>query len=104
MAKKHKKFSDSNSYNAVPQPIPVSMDVLAMYSDSEINARAEVIESDMLRATNSGMDPYPWQVELAYLQREYDIRRARVATHDRYLRVNPDSYINSHNNEEQLSN
>lgn len=104
MAKKHKKVSDYNSnYNAVPLPVPVSMDSLAVYTDSDIRARAELMESEMTRAAKSGMDTYPWQVELAYLQREYDIRRARAAAHDRYARVNPE-YTSVQSYEDQLPN
>lgn len=106
MAKKNKKVSDysnNNSYSAVPMPVPVSMDSLAVYTDGDIRARAELMETEMARAIKHGMDAYPWQVELAYLQREYDIRRARIAAHDRYVRTNPE-YIVTPAHEDQLPN
>jgi len=108
MAKKHKNVTDFNSnynsnYNAVPMPVPVSMDSLAVYTDGDIRARAELMEAEMARAIKHGMDAYPWQVELAYLQREYDIRRARAMAHDRYVRTNPE-YVSVASHEDQLPN
>lgn len=104
MAKKNKKVSDfNNSYSAIPLPVPVSMDSLAVYTDNDIRARAELMETEMARAVKNGMDAYPWQVELAYLQREYDIRRARTAAHDRYARINPE-YTSIQSHEDQLPN
>lgn len=109
MAKKNKKSSDfnnnNNSYSAtIQQPTIVSSDELAVYSDGDIRSRVELMESEMARAAKLGVDTYLWQVELAYLQREYDIRRARAAAHDRYLRTNPEASVNSNSFEEQLPN
>lgn len=100
MSKKHKKFSDFNSRPVVQFPIPISMDDLATYSDADLAARGDLMRSEMNKAINHGVDPQPWQVELAYLQRESDIRNVRVAAHDRYVRLNPEANVNSFSTEE----
>lgn len=77
-------------------PQMVDMDSLAYLSDPDLDRRRTYLDEDRNKAVQSGVDPYAWEVELAYIQREYDIRRTRRSMHEQYLRSNPELYINDY--------
>jgi len=74
----------------VPVPVPevVNMDVTAVISDEELFARMNQLETDRSKVIDHNFDPYLWEVELAYLRREAQIRRQRREAHEVYLSEN----------------
>ena len=91
MSKKN-KHNNNNFDNAQQQfPTVVTIDVLANASDSDLRNRENDLSTGRDRAYKSGMDPYHWEVELCYVQREVEIRQSRAAAHERYLLNNPDT-------------
>lgn len=73
----------SKKFDSVPQV--TNIDDLAVMADEELNARASRFESERNRAR----DPYPWEVEIAYIRREQQIRRVRERAHAEWSSVHP---------------
>lgn len=92
MSKKKKQgFNQQNDYYAqppVPTPDVVNMDETAVVSDEDLFARMNQLETDRSRMIDHNFDPYLWEVELAYLRREAQIRRQRREAHEAYLYEN----------------
>ena len=91
MIKKTKKYNTNfDNQHSVELPVIVTIDVLAGASDSELRSRNNDLENEKDSMLRDGYDPRPWEVELAYVQREIDIRRNRMYMHERYIRNNPE--------------
>ncbi len=69
-------------------PDVVSSDALGIYSDEELFGRLRRVEGDLQKVVDAhlDLDLRPWERELAYAQRELQIRRERRETHERYRR------------------
>lgn len=74
-------------------PEVVCSDDLAVMSDEQLVGRATALQVDMV---NSGGDPSPWEIELAYIQREQSIREVRSRRHSEYMKsLPPESQFDS---------
>lgn len=73
----------SKKYDSVPQI--VNIDDIAVMPDEELNARAARFENERNRAR----DPQPWEVEIAYIRREQQIRKARAQAHVEWSAIQP---------------
>lgn len=82
-----------NTHNVTVPEIPavINMDILSYASDQEIESRFRSLDSERQKVNNMGYDPYTWEVELAYLQREIGIRESRRIAHENYVKNNPDA-------------
>ena len=69
-------------------PEKTSMDVIARYLDDELYSHITKFETDRTKVMDARLDPSPWEIELAYLRRETNIRRARRDLHEIFLRDN----------------
>lgn len=90
------KKNKTNTMNRTPKheidlPEIINMDDIAYASDSDLHRQYDYLNEDKNRAIQWGCDPTPWEVELAYIQREFDVRRTRAAAHERYVRSNPEA-------------
>lgn len=92
MAKNKNSASRQVRY-PVELPYVVDMDTLSYASDDELKERNYYLNDSRDRVIRSNLDSTPWDVELAYVQREMSIRDARRAAHDKYVRSNPDLFI-----------
>lgn len=90
MSKKNKKSSNQSQRFPVEVPYVIDMDALGYSSDDDLRERNNYLSSAREQVVRAGMDPYLWEVELAYLQREFGIRDTRRAAHEKYLRLNPE--------------
>jgi hypothetical protein len=87
------KFEDSSdfgrgSYRHEPQPacpysLPavLSMDELAMMADDELLSRCSILNSEKAEIVKTRFVPTAWEVEIAYVQRELQIRQDRRNKH-----------------------
>ena len=66
-------------------PNVVSVDELAIVSDEALYTRFDTLSRDRDRADRDSYDTLPWEVELAYVQREIQVRKERSRVHERYL-------------------
>jgi hypothetical protein len=64
-------------------PAVVNMDELAVMTDEELSRRAYLLEQDRSRL---GEDAVPWEVEIAYVRREQDLRVVRQGLQEAYVR------------------
>lgn len=100
MSKKNKRQSSAVSYGYIesenhsshvnyPVDLPevTNMDELASLSDVELNAKSGALHADRAKVVDRGLDPRPWDVELMYVYREYQLRRIRKDSHEQFLRT-----------------
>ena len=69
-------------------PDVTNMDVLAILSDEEVYSRVSHLESDRQKVIDHRLDPFRWEVEIAYLRREMSIRKTRREVHEIWLKEN----------------
>lgn len=108
MSKKNNnnKKSNRNSsyYESHDLPEIINMDDLSYTNDDDLERRYNLLSSEREKVAQTGGDPTPWEIEIAYVQRESKIRGARRAAHERYVRSNPDaSFYVDENNQQQVN-
>lgn len=75
-----------------PVPQPLNSDYISSLSDDDLGKLRQKlsIERDVVASTMSDRysnDSTPWEVELSYIQREYDMRERRYTLHNAYMRL-----------------
>lgn len=91
MSKKNKNNQQSSEptfrgSKTFPAPEVVCMDDIGYYSDELLVERMTRLENEKNRVSDAKLDPMLWEVELAYLQREKQIRQTRAERHEAYMR------------------
>ena len=86
----NKKKSANISRNTIVPPMIINMDDLSYASDQDIDNRKSNLDTERMQAIHQGYDPYLWEVELAYVDRELTIRDTRRKAHEIYVKNNPD--------------
>lgn len=82
MSKKNKNFNKDFSNEA---PEIYSMDDIGYMADEAIHDRANRLENERNRLSSMGTDPYLWEVEIAYLRREQQLRQTRAEKHVEFM-------------------
>lgn len=75
--------------STVELPDIAHMDDLALLSDEELVGRAGRLEADRRRAASTMNNLTPWEVEIAYVRREQQLRDTRTQLHAEFLRGAP---------------
>jgi len=70
----------------LPFPEVANMDDVGYYPDDVLNDKISRLESERARLVDMKFDPHRWEVELAYLRREQQIRTVRMERHEAYMR------------------
>lgn len=89
MSKKNKQADrDELKTTKYPMPFPDvnNMDDVGYYPDDLLADKISRLESERARLMDMKYDPHQWEVELAYLHREKQIRDIRLQRHDAYMR------------------
>lgn len=93
MSKKNKNTNHSQSSDElrtskypIPAPEVANMDDIGYYPDDLLSDRIGRLESERTRLLEMRYDPQLWEVELAYLRREQQIRTTRAERHESYMR------------------
>lgn len=81
-----KTVNDVRRRAAVYLPDVINSDVLATMQDNELAQRYRTLDDDRLRAQELGYSTQPWEVELAYVKREQQIRNSHRAIHAEIMR------------------
>lgn len=84
--------------NALPTPEVVDMDTMATMLDEDLINKLRLLEDEREKVLAQTGDARPWEVELAYLRRELQIRRDRRAAHERYVKSLEKEYVDSEAN------
>ena len=73
----------------------VNQDDLALFQDSELDSRASFLFDEMRRRGIPQQSPgaAQYEIELAYVQREQQIRMKRRTAHRAYLNSQDDGYV-----------
>jgi hypothetical protein len=66
-------------------PEIVTIDDLALFEDDELSDRASLLENERNRLIKSHNHPIDWEVEIAYVRREQQIRKIRKDAHSDWL-------------------
>ncbi len=94
MGKKKNKqmngFGDStmDTDEVVPFPAKFERDVLSTMGDEELHRSQRSLIDCIERVTQYGLNPYPWEVELCYLQQEIQVRTTRLQAHQNWMGMN----------------
>jgi len=95
MSKKNK--SNKNFGNETPEIY--NMDDIGYMADEAIQDRTQRLENDRGRLLAMNKDPYLWEVEIAYLRREEQLRQTRAERHadfvKKFVSTNVDEMIES---------
>jgi hypothetical protein len=91
MSKKNKNvekesFHQKRNIN-IEMPEVLNMDDIGYASDEAIIDRVRHLEVERNRVLDMRYDAQPWEVELAYLEREVQLRKTRSQKHDEFLRA-----------------
>lgn len=91
MGKKNKVQNQETRKPKYPVAVPEVMnyDDIGYLSDETIFDRLSRLENDRAQVLSAGLDPYSWEVEIAYLRREQQIRSARLERHSHYVKLLP---------------
>jgi len=86
MTKSNSKSNKSKSVDSqIPFPHKHTFDELAVVDDSVLSELSKSLTDSVSRAHSHGLNPYSWEVELCYVQRELQIRSVRREAHSAYL-------------------
>jgi hypothetical protein len=66
-------------------PSLVTIDELAVMTDGDLHARLRSLYDEHGKVAKEHYDSYAWQIEIAYAQREADIRFDRAELHKKFL-------------------
>lgn len=90
MSKKNKQTSERDELKTAKYPLPFpdinNVDDVGYYPDDLLADKIARLESERSRLLEMKFDPRPWEVELAYLHREKQIRDVRLQRHEAYVR------------------
>jgi hypothetical protein len=91
VGKKNKVQNQETRKPKYPVAVPevVSYDDIGYLSDETIFDRLSRLENDRIQVLNAGLDTYAWEVEIAYLRREQQIRNVRLERHSQYMKSLP---------------
>lgn len=78
-------FRNAQRY-PISLPETVSIDVLGNMLDEDLIARLRTMHDGARIVSESLLDPRPWEVEIAYVRREMQLRSGRRERHDRWVR------------------
>lgn len=69
----------------IPYPQMVEQEVLATMDDDDLHNFGRSLADSIHRVGRMNLNPYPWEVELCYVQQEMQIRAARRQAHFEWL-------------------
>lgn len=95
MQKKSKKQDKRSNVNhndrrqVRMQPLPpiINVDVIALFSDDELSTHTHGLHAQRSQL-DPNQDPKPWDVEIAYAQRELNLRQIGREMHEKYYMDN----------------
>ena len=96
MSKKN-KHNTKDFINEAPEVY--SMDDIGYMTDEALHDRSNRLENERNRLISSGRDPMLWEVEIAYVRREQQLRQTRAELHADFLKK-----FAGHINSEDVSN
>lgn len=96
MSKKNKSNNNNNAMQdrddvrttkyPIQFPEVANMDEIGYYPDDLLSDRISKLEHERARLVEMKYDPYRWELELAYLHREKQLRSVRAERHEAYVR------------------
>ncbi len=98
MSKKSQRVQQNHNVVAVAvkyQPVEIkTIDELALFSEEELRQRFVTLSDELnnKRYAPGSAQAAPWEIELAYVQREMEINQQRKANHRDYLNKNRESF------------
>lgn len=69
----------------VPYPMQFSQQDLSSMDDEVLHNVGRSLQDSINRVNRLNLNPYPWEVELCYLQQEVQVRSIRRARHAEWL-------------------
>lgn len=69
----------------IPYPQMVEREVLATMDDEDLHNFGRSLADSIHRVSRMNLNPYPWEVELCYVQQEMQMRSIRRQAHFEWL-------------------
>jgi hypothetical protein len=80
-------FADAGYEDESPVPYPEKFDnqVLISMNDDELHKLGRSLDDSISRVSKMNLNPYPWEIELCYVQQEMQLRSMRRSAHSEWL-------------------
>ena len=72
----------------VQYPEQINRDYIAVMDDEMLHNLGRSLADSIHRVGRFNLNPYPWEVEMCYVQQEVQLRMTRRATHSAWLNKN----------------
>ena len=72
--------------DSIERPTQMMTDELSLMSDDELSSYSNSLERSHEKYGRMSSDTRPWEEEICYVQREYQVRRIQHDNHQRYMR------------------
>lgn len=73
----------------VPYPMKLEREYVATVDDETLHNIARSIQDSINKVSKMNLNPYPWEIEMCYLQQEMQVRSTRRARHSEWLSTLP---------------
>lgn len=88
------EFDGGEVDSPVPFPEKLENDFLAKLDDDDLHNLGRSLNDSIGHVGRYGLNPYLWEVEMCYVQREMHMRSLRRAAHAGWLAGNPSPELN----------
>jgi len=81
-------YSDHGGYvdeSPIPYPHKLECEVLGTMDDDDLYRLARSLDDSISKISRMSLNPYPWEVELCYVQQEMQLRSIRKSTHAEWI-------------------
>jgi len=75
----------------VPYPMQFTQEYLASMDDDSLYNTVRSLQESINKVGRLNLNPYPWEIELCYLQQETQVRAVRRAKHAEWVSSLPPS-------------
>lgn len=83
------EFENHESDSTVPFPEKLNQDDLSLMDDDDLHMLGRSLNDSIGRVNRYSLNPYLWEVEMCYVQREMHVRSVRRAAHAAWMSNNP---------------
>jgi len=73
----------------VQYPQKIENEMIVSMDDDDLHNLGRSLFDSINRVSKMNLNPYPWEVEMCYVQREMQLRSSRRLAHSEWLSKNP---------------
>lgn len=69
----------------IPYPHKFDREVLVTMDDDDLHRMVRSLDDSITKVSRMNLNPYPWEIEMCYVQQEMQLRSARRSAHAEWL-------------------